>query len=97
MAYTTEIIKLKVDQQTEDDFIASIRVVIKDEGVIVLDKPYSERYYSQCELDTIEQKLQEKFVTDWNKYKAEQAILKAAAFDTLVSNLQVAATTYVNS
>ena len=98
MALTVEITKASVNQETEDDFTASIHVVVKDEAeAIIFDKTYSERYFSQLDLDVIKQKLQDQFTADWNKHVAEQDILNAAQFDALVAELETDANIYINS
>jgi len=98
MANTATITKFSVDElHGANDFTAAIQVVVQDsEAKVLLDKTYSERYNSSTAIDTIKQKLQAKFVVDWNKYKAEKAIFDAGAFDTLVSELQTTANVFVN-
>lgn len=99
MALTATITKGEVDKVPgHNDFNASINVVVINESAeVLLEKNYSERYNSDTPLETIKQDLQNKFVADWNKRKSELEIKDAAAFDTLVSELQVAANTFINS
>ncbi len=48
------ITKHPVKKLTEHDYQVSIHVVIKnDAGQIVLEKDYSERYYSFLDVDTV--------------------------------------------
>ena len=97
VALTVTVTKQSAEKLNELDYRTKIRVVVTDElDVVLMEKIYSERYYSQLELDTIKAKLQAKFVTDWNKYVAEQNVFTATQFDTMVSELQVAANNYIN-
>lgn len=99
MALTATITKFSVEElHGANDFEATIKVVIQDEAAeVLLERNYSERYNSTTDIDTIKAKLQTKFVEDWNKYKSEQSILDATAFDDLVTELQTTANTYINS
>lgn len=63
---------------------------------VLLEGDYSERYYSALDVDTVKTKLQSQIVADWNKHVAEQALFDAAAFDTMVSEIEIAANTYIN-
>ena len=98
MALTATITKFSVQERPgQNDFEATIKVVVQDETAeVLLDQNYSERYNSSVPISTIKQKIQDKFVADWNKYKSEKTILDAAAFDTLVSELQAEANIYIN-
>lgn len=97
MALTVLITKQSVVKLTNDDYQVAIHVVVKDETeVVLLEKDYSERYYSQLDVDTVRIKLQDQLIADWDKYIAEENIKNAPQFDTVVSQIQVAANTYVN-
>jgi len=98
MANTVVITKQSVTKLTDTDYQITIHAVFKDEAdVIVLEKDYSERYYSALDVDTIKTKLQNQMIVDWDLYVAEQNIFNAAQFDTMVSEIQTAANTYINS
>ena len=94
---TATITKQSVKKMTATDYIISIHVTV-EEGVgnIIFEKDYSERYYSALDVDTVKAKLQAQIVADWDKYVAEQVIFNAAAFDTMVSEIETAANTYIN-
>lgn len=99
MAYTAVVTKQSVSQLTEDDFQATIHAVITDNGTseVVLEKDYSERYYSETPISDVKTKLQSQLVADWDKLVAEKDIFDKAAFDTMVSEIQTAANTYINA
>ena len=94
---TATVTKQSIKQLTDDDYTVTIHVVMEnDSAVTVIDKDYSERYFSAISVDTIQQKLQDQIQADWDEYVAEQALFDAAAFDTMVSDIQTAANTYIN-
>ena len=95
---TATITKQSVTKLTDTDYQVTIHIVIKDDlDVILLEKDYSERYYSALQVSEVKAKLQAQMITDWDKYVAEQAIFNAAQFDTVVSEIQTAANAYINS
>ena len=94
---TAAITKQSVTKLTNADYTVSIHAVFRnDANEIVIEKDYSERYYSTLDVDAVKAKLQAQMVADWDKYVAEQTIFDAAAFDTMVSEIQTAANTYIN-
>ena len=94
---TAIITKQSVTKVTDTDYQVTIHVVVTDDAEnILLEKDYSERYYSALQVDDIKVKLQNQLVDDWDKYVAEQNIFTAAQFDTVVSEIQAAANTYIN-
>ena len=94
---TATITKQSVTKLTDTDYQVTIHIVIKDDlDVILLEKDYSERYYSALQVSEVKTKLQTQLVADWDKYKAEQIIFNAAQFDTVVSEIQTAANIYIN-
>ena len=98
MAYTATITKESVTRLTDDDYQVSIHVFVKDElENIILEKDYSERYYSALDVDTVRLKLQNQIKADWDKYLAEQTIYNAAQFDGVISQLESALNTYINA
>jgi len=98
MALTAEVTKNTVTQLTGDDFTVSIHVEFKNESEeVILERDYSTRYYSAMSVNSIETYFQTEIAADWDKYVAEQGIFNAAAFDTLVSDLQTAANSYINT
>ena len=91
-----EVIKQAVEQLTADDYTVTIHVTFKEGVDVLFEKDYSERYFSDLSVDTIKQKLQDQIQADWDEYVAEQALFDATAFDTMVSEIQTAANTYIN-
>ena len=98
MAFTAEVTKNTVTQLTEDDFTVSIHVEFKNEfEEVVLEGDYSTRYYTAKPVSGIETYFQGVIAADWDKYVAEQSIFNAATFDALISDLQTAANSYINT
>jgi len=94
---TAVITKQEVTKLNEDDYNVTIHAVFRnDASGIVIEKDYSERYFSQLDVATVKQKLQGQIQVDWDKHVAEQALFNTAAFDTMVSEIQTAANTYIN-
>jgi len=94
---TVIITKQSVTKLTDTDYQVTIHVVITDDiDVILLEKDYSERYYSALQVSEIKAKLQAQMIADWDKYQAEQAIFNAVVFDTMISEIQTAANAYIN-
>ena len=94
---TALITKQSVTKINEVDYIATVHAVFRnDADEIVIEKDYSERYYSALDVDTVKAKLQTQMIVDWDEHVAEQAIFDAAAFDTMVDEIQAAANTYIN-
>ena len=99
MAYIINISKQDVQRLNSLDYQVAIHVVVTDGATseIILEKDYSERYNSSTPVSTIQAKLQDQIKADWDKLKAEKVIFDAAAFNTVVAEIQTAATAYINS
>jgi len=98
MANTVIITKQSVTKLTDTDYQITVHAVFKDGAdVIVLEKDYSERYYSALQIDTVKTRLQDQMIVDWDLYVAEQNIFNAAQFDMMVSEIQAAANLYINT
>ncbi len=96
MAQVT-ITKQSVIKINEADYTVTIHAIFRnDADEIVIEKDYSERYYSTLDVDTVKAKLQAQMIVDWDEHVAEQIIFNAAVFDTMVSEIQTAANTYIN-
>ena len=94
---STVITKQSVTKLTDTDYQVTIHAVFRDAAdIVVLEKDYSERYYSDLDVDTVKAKLQQQIVADWDFYVAEQVLFNAVAFDSMVSEIQTAANTYIN-
>lgn len=98
MALTATITKQSVEKAIgADDYNVTIHVVIEDETpAIVFEKDYSQRYNSNTTLDDIKTGFQDMIAADWDLYADEQAIYDAAAFDTMISQIQSSANIYIN-
>ena len=98
MAYTATVTKQNVTKLNESDYQVTIHVMITNDitSEVILEKDYSERYYSALDVVTIRSRLQQQILDDWNKYIAEQNIYNRAVFDSMVSDIQTVANTYIN-
>lgn len=97
MALEVTVSKASVSKLNDDDYQVTINVLIVDElAEIILDKNYSERYYSATTVESIKLKLQDQILEDWNKLVSEKSIFDAVAFDTMVTEIQDTANNYVN-
>lgn len=94
---TATITKQSIIKINESDYTVTIHAVfMNDDAEIVIEKDYSERYYSALDINTVKTKLQAQMITDWDNYEAEQVLFDAAVFDTMVDEIQIAANTYIN-
>lgn len=97
MAFTAVVTKQPVAKLNDDDYQVTIHLVVLDElEEVVLEKDYSERYYSSASVETIKIKLQNKILADWSKLVDEANIFNASAFDAVVSEIEIAANNYIN-
>lgn len=97
MTLTITVTKESVTKLNTDDYQISIEVkVVNETSEVLLEKTYSERYYSGVAISSIKIKLQTAIATDWDKLVAEDNIYDAPAFDTMVSEIQTAANGYIN-
>ena len=98
MAYAATITKQSVSKATgSNDFTVTIHVLIADGAETVLEKDYSQTYNTSKTLDDIKAGFQTMLLADWDRYVSEKAIYDAAAFGTMVGEIQTAANTYINS
>ena len=98
MAKTVEITKaIPVKGITDRDFTVSVNVVIKDDGVEVFSRDFSTQYDNTTSPNEIEAAFQGMIKEAWDIYSEELEIYNAAAFDSMITSLESAATTYVNS
>ena len=97
MALEVTVSKASVSKLNDDDYQVTIHVLVVNElEEIILDKNYSERYYSTLSVESIKLKLQNQILEDWNKLVSEKSIFDAVVFDTMVSEIQTAANNYIN-
>lgn len=98
MTLIATINKQSVKQLTSNDYLITIHVLITNElEEVILEKDYSERYYSALNIDAVKVKLQDQIVIDWNRLVAESNIYNVAAFSTMVTEIQTVANNYINT
>jgi len=93
---TATVTKQKVERQEPDDYIVTIHVLIEAGGVKLLEKNYSARYHASLPVSVVKTNLQNQMILDWNKIKEEATVFDAAAFDTMVAEIQTTANTVIN-
>ena len=97
MAYTAVITKGEVRKGNAAIYTVNVNYTINDGTVDVLTGTVSTKYNSNApDLAAIKADLQGQIKEDWDKYSAEQDVKTATAFDTMVSDIQTAANTYIN-
>ena len=69
---TAVITKQSVTKLNNKDYQVTIHVVISEGAEVLLEKDYSERYFSDLSIGAIKTKLQALIATDWDEYEAEQ-------------------------
>ena len=92
MALTATVIKKGVTYMMPNMWGVSINVVLTDGGSEVWDRDYSVRYRAGDVIAAKQAKLIEMAQADIDKYKSEQMIFNAPAFDDVVTNVQAALT-----
>ena len=99
MAYTAIVTKQSVEKTTgADDYLVTVHVVVENEASeVVFEKDYSKRYNSNITIGDIRTAFQDRIQADWDKFLSEKTIYDAAAFDTMVTQIQSTANTYINS
>ncbi len=93
---TMTVTKISSKRLNNRDFLLTINVVVLDDAVEVMNKDYTERYDNTDNIDTMRIKFGGKISADWDKYVAEVAILNAAAFDTMVTQIETTGNNYIN-
>lgn len=98
MAYDVTIEKIKVEKISATTYDIKIQMLVEDTGEYVFAKTVSKKFDSATEsVSDVKAELQSKLVAAWDKYKAEQQIYNHAALDTMVTQIETAASNYVNS
>ena len=92
MALTATVTKTGVTYMMPDMWSVSINVVLSDDAVEVWDRDYSARYRTGDVIAVKQARLIEMVKADIDKYKSEQMIFNAPAFDDVVTNVQTALT-----
>jgi hypothetical protein len=96
MAYDITVSKESVSQVEPQEFNVSIKVVISNAGVTLLDRTYSKRYKQGDTLASVKAVLLSKVKVDWDILKAEQAVYNNALFGTMCSEIQTTIGNYIN-
>ena len=92
MTLTATVTKKGVTYMMPNMWGVSINVVLTDGSVEVWDRDYSVRYRAGDVIAAKQAKLIEMAKADIDKYKSEQMIFNAPAFDDVVTNIQTALT-----
>lgn len=97
MAYTATVTKQNVSKVSEHIFSVSIDVVVNDGVSDVFEAAVSAQYNDQeADLEGIKARMLTELRNKWDKWAAEHQIFSAATFDTMVGQIQMAATAYIN-
>lgn len=97
MAYTATITKESVSRINANVYRISIKMVVNDGVEDVFEASASAKYNSNSpDLNAIKAALLADVRGKWDKFADEQGIYKAAAFDTMMSEIQSTANTYIN-
>ena len=95
--YTAVVTKDSVSKVSDKVYQCSIRVVINDGTSDVFEAAASEQYNTNAaNLTDVKNRLIAKVKEQWDKYSDEHGIFSAAAFDTMVNEIQSAANAYIN-
>jgi len=98
MAYTATVTKQSVSKVSNLIFNVTINVVVNDGVSDVFESAASENYNTnEADMNGIKARLLKQFKDKWDKYAEEHNIFSAAAFDTIVGQIQSTANTYINS
>lgn len=97
MAYTAVITKQSVRKISVTTYEASIQMVVNDGQSDVFTETASAKYNSNApDMSAIKSALQSELIEKWDKWQAEQNVFEAAAFNTMIGQIQTAANNYVN-
>ena len=98
MAYTVTMTKQSVSIAANGIYMISMGMVVNDGVSDVFETTLSEKYNVNAgNLDDFKTAIQNELKKRWDKWAAEQAVLSAAALDTVLGQVQAAATAYVNA
>ena len=92
MTLIATVTKKGVTYMMDKMWAVAINVVLTDDAVEVWDRDYSVRYRAGDVIAAKQAKLIEMAKADIDKYKSEQMIFDALAFDDVVTNVQAALT-----
>lgn len=97
MAYTATVTKQSVSKVNDHIFSVSIHVVVNDGVSDVFEVDISEQYNNnEPDLEEIKARMIAELRDKWDKWAAEHQIFSAAAFDTIIGQIQTAANAYIN-
>ena len=92
MTLSATVTKKSVTYMMPNMWAVSINVILTDGGSEVWDRNYSVRYRAGDVIAAKQAKLIGMAKADIDKYKSEQMIFDAPAFDDVVTNIQTALT-----
>ncbi len=97
MAYTAVVEKQAVRKISNTLFSVSVKLTVNDGTEDVFDCTATARYNSNTpDLDNIKAGLIAELKERWDKYAAENGVYSAAAFDTMVGEIQTMTNGYIN-
>ncbi len=97
MAYTATVTKQAISKVRGTVYSASITMVVSDEVGEVFTATASGQYNSsEPDLARLKDELISSLASQWDKYASENNLFTAAAFDTIVGQIQSAANAYIN-
>lgn len=85
---TVELTKVSVNRTMPGQWAITINLKLKDGAIELFSQDFSEDYKTGDNVANIGSKFQEKMQEAITKYKSEQAIFNAPAFNTAINNLQ---------
>ena len=97
MAYTATVTKQSVTKDQNNIYTVSIKVTVMNGTTLVFERTASAKYNPNApDLTALQASLTSQLQKEWDKFVSEQGVFNAAAFDTIVTNIQTAANAYVN-
>ena len=98
MANTAIVTKQSITQDSSGMYTVTIQMVVNDGASDIFTGTASAKYNDNSpDLGAVKANLQGQIQDQWDKFTDENTLFNAAAFDTMVSQIQTAANTYVNA
>ena len=97
MAYTPTVTKSTVTKLSDVLYNITVSISISDGVSTVFERTASAKYNTNAgDMESLKAALIADVKNDWDKWKAEDNVFNAAAFDTLVSDMTTTINTYIN-
>jgi len=98
MAYTATVTKSDVTKVSESIYNITLSIVINNGTSDIFEETASAEYNtSEPDLEGFKARLIANFKTKWDKFAEELNIYTSAALNTIVSEIQTSANSYINS